>query len=286
MSENGQLSAEELVTVEDNDQLAPRAAKAYRAMKAAAAKAGRAIYIVEPAGAYRSYAVQVDIRDHPERYNLNPASKVKIAPPGSSSHGWGDRVDIGGDLAWVIANAARFGFHREFGATDPNHFKHDGSILPAALDLEPLDDAAPTPQGDVEMILVQRPKQGTDPARTFALAPGWAASIEAGAERLGLPVQVLDDNGLNQTFRIFGIRDGIWPAMMASVRAGDASTTVYDENAGTGLRRAHDGRVMATSGPAAPRPTETSSGPAEALLVRLEQATEAAVRRVFADAAS
>lgn len=127
MARNGYLAEDGilLVTVEDNDQLIATAAASYLAWKAASIKAGRLIYIVEPAGAYRNAWVQNDMVDNPWRYNLNPNSTIPFSRYGQS-HGWGNRVDIGGDLAWAIANAARFGWTREFGAKDPNHFVHDG----------------------------------------------------------------------------------------------------------------------------------------------------------------
>lgn len=127
MARNGYLAEDgiRLVTVEDDDQLIAIAAASYLAWKSAAAEAGRPIYIVEPAGAYRSAWVQNDMVDNPWRYNLNPNSTVTFGRTGQS-HGWGNRVDIGGDLAWAIANAARFGWTREYGTRDPNHFVHDG----------------------------------------------------------------------------------------------------------------------------------------------------------------
>lgn len=124
---NGRVPASALVTVEDNDQLTQPAASAYLAMKAAAARDGVTLFIVEPAGAYRSFEVQTDMHVHPERYNLNPDNIVTLAKPGYSSHGFGDRFDLNAAaIKWAIANGPRFGVTREFGAADPNHFKHDG----------------------------------------------------------------------------------------------------------------------------------------------------------------
>lgn len=132
MARNGYLAEDgiRLVTVEDNDQLIATAAAAYLAWKAASIAARRPIYIVEPAGAYRSAWVQNDMVDNPTRYNLNPTSTVTFGRTGQS-HGWGNRVDIGGDLAWAIATAALFGFTREYGTRDRNHFVHDGRTATA-----------------------------------------------------------------------------------------------------------------------------------------------------------
>ena len=259
MSANGRLTAAELATVEDNDQLAPRAARAYIAWKAAAARAGKSIYIVEPAGAYRSYEVQADMRAHPERYNLNPNSKVKIAAPGYSTHGFGDRVDIGGDLLWALSTCARYGFYREFGANDPNHFRHNGTVLPAELDVAPIgghnpaDPEPPKPTGALKMEYFVRPQKGTDPARTFGICPdtGEIVSIQARREVFpGVTVRDATDDDLNAACRIAGIPDGIWPEMMAAIRAGELETLRWTR--ATGLRRVRDGRVVVTSGVAAP----------------------------------
>lgn len=125
MTRNGFIPRSGLVTVEDDDRLIPTAARAYTAMRDAAARAGRSFRIAEPAGAYRSYATQLDMHRHPERYNLNPKSMAKLAPAGASGHGLGNCIDVVGDLAWVIQNGARFGWRRPL-SNDPNHFQHDG----------------------------------------------------------------------------------------------------------------------------------------------------------------
>lgn len=129
MARNGYLAEDgvRLVTVEDDDQLIATAAAAFFAARSAAAADGVALWIVEPAGAYRSYAIQYGMYYYPERYNLNPKNSLKGAAPGYSTHGWGNRIDVNAAaLNWMIANGARFGWTREFGAVDPNHFKHDG----------------------------------------------------------------------------------------------------------------------------------------------------------------
>lgn len=128
MPANGQWPADLLVEVEPGNYLSIGTGRAWIAMKEAAARDGVRLAIADPAGAYRSLYVQRDMRDRPWLYNLNSASKAGLAAPGKSTHGNGDRVDVigVGSLAWMLRNAARFGFTREFGASDPNHFKHDG----------------------------------------------------------------------------------------------------------------------------------------------------------------
>lgn len=123
---NGRVPDSLLVTVEDNDRLFAPSANSWLAMRAAAARDGVTITIAEPAGAYRSYAVQADMRARPWAYNLNSSSKVGLAAPGQSSHGFGTRFDAGSGNAWLIRNAHRFGWVREFGTDDPNHWAHDG----------------------------------------------------------------------------------------------------------------------------------------------------------------
>lgn len=131
MSANGRLTASELVTVEDNDQLAPRAASAFWIARDAWYRdGGGGSCIVEPAGAYRSWQVQYDMKHGIPSYaywNLNPSSKAGLASPGSSTHGTGSRFDAtGGFNNFMLRRGRAFGYTREFGANDPNHWKHDG----------------------------------------------------------------------------------------------------------------------------------------------------------------
>ena len=123
---NGEVPSSHLVEVEVGLFLEAATAAAYRKMKAAAAREGVQLAIPRPAGAYRSLFVQQDMHDRPWLYNLDPTSSVALAPPGSSTHGLGTRVDIvrGAAGDWAIRNASRFGFVREFGASDPRHFRY------------------------------------------------------------------------------------------------------------------------------------------------------------------
>jgi hypothetical protein len=74
--------------------------------------------------------------------DLNPNSIIRVATPGSSSHGYGDRVDLvfngsASPSKLDLALANHCGFVREFGAEDPNHFRHDGRTAtggPSAAD--------------------------------------------------------------------------------------------------------------------------------------------------------
>lgn len=128
MSANGRLTASELEYVEDNDQLNHAAAYWFRAARNAYwAEGGRGALIVEPAGAYRSWQVQYDMKHgipSDDYWNLNPAMKVGLAAAGTSSHGTGNRFDAGpGFNAFLLRRGAEFGMVREFGSADPNHWK-------------------------------------------------------------------------------------------------------------------------------------------------------------------
>jgi hypothetical protein len=155
VSANGRLSDDELSNADGGMQLANVTARAWENMAdACETETGLSLSIVRPAGAYRSYFVQGDMKQNPGRWNLNPASSVSLAGPGYSSHGLGRAVDIssfsGARKAWVLANAGRFGFSRTFGEADPNHFGHDGvttgpassgaTLTPAGTNKTPLED--------------------------------------------------------------------------------------------------------------------------------------------------
>lgn len=61
---------------------------------------------------------------------LDPHSTISIAYPGYSSHGTGTRIDMlfngHSPDSTDLSIAKRYGFTREFGAADENHFMHDG----------------------------------------------------------------------------------------------------------------------------------------------------------------
>lgn len=124
MARNGAVPAGELTYVQGSIQLDQTVASAWFRMRSAAARQGVDLTIAAPAGGYRSLAVQQDMHDRPGLYNLNPNSTIPLAPVGMSTHGFGTRVDIGTTAGntWAIANAREFGFYREFGASDPNHY--------------------------------------------------------------------------------------------------------------------------------------------------------------------
>lgn len=120
---NGRIPAGDLVTIQGAQLTQPTAA-AWALLVAAAAKVGVKIWITK-GGGYRDLEAQ--------RALEKSASGIAVARPGFQTHGWGDRVDVGSfgpkfgaegvaREKWLLANAARFGFTREFGSKDPNHF--------------------------------------------------------------------------------------------------------------------------------------------------------------------
>lgn len=137
--ENGKIPASDLSTVAVGVQLLAGAANAYRALIVQGAHEHVAIKPAAGVGSgYRDLAVQGEFfrASHGDAaaaraVSLNPASIIRVASPGYSSHGWGDRIDLLFDGSVqpspVELNLAkRFGFTREFGSADPNHFEHDG----------------------------------------------------------------------------------------------------------------------------------------------------------------
>lgn len=143
--ENGNVPKEKLVLVEPRVYLESETAKAYLKMKKDAAVYGIKLDIPAPAGGYRSREMQQSMHDNPIAWNLDPNSSIPLAPVGSSTHGFGTRVDIvvGKAREWVIANHKRYGFIREFGKADPGHFKflhptYASVIEPIIIDKETL----------------------------------------------------------------------------------------------------------------------------------------------------
>lgn len=137
MSANGKLDQSELMYIR-GIPMGLLSGKAVAAMNRDCLKEiGLGIWPAAPHGGYRSLAVQALGVG-----GKNSASTISIAAVGKSTHGLGTRVDIGSmppanDLnrfgadgklrrAWLLAKASNYGFTREFGEADPNHFKHDG----------------------------------------------------------------------------------------------------------------------------------------------------------------
>lgn len=158
--QNGQLPAELLVPCGiGNFKMTPTAARAMQALVAAATAAG---IQVRATGTYRSYEAQE--RLFRERYTTTPLPgrptktwngqtwyqkprTAQAATPGKSNHGLGLACDFGeerdGDpapesisanfVAWLIANAARYGFSAEL-QSEPWHWRYvAGDNTPKAV---------------------------------------------------------------------------------------------------------------------------------------------------------
>ncbi len=97
------------------------AADAFVAMRAAAAADGVEIGVTD---SYRSYAQQVELAERKGLYRDGGYA----AAPGTSQHGWGLALDVDvtpSGLAWMRANAARFGFV-EAVPREPWHWEYHG----------------------------------------------------------------------------------------------------------------------------------------------------------------
>ena len=109
--ENGRLDTSMLTSIGGNHKLIDPAAQAYRRMVQAAAADGIEWTITD---SYRTYEAQVDVARRKGLYSQGGLA----AEPGTSNHGWGKAVDLGGgannnrtpENNWLRANAPRFGF--------------------------------------------------------------------------------------------------------------------------------------------------------------------------------
>jgi peptidoglycan hydrolase-like protein with peptidoglycan-binding domain len=155
---NGLLAAHVLVNIAGGSLVAP-AARAWRAMVAAAAADGIELKPTSTVDTYRPLSVQE--RTFIIRFSTSPTGRVpqitrtwhgKVwylkpgyapsATPGTSNHGWGLAVDVhtasGARLDWLKANAPRFGWSWE-GTPGSAGFENwhiryvDGDTIPAAV---------------------------------------------------------------------------------------------------------------------------------------------------------
>ncbi len=142
-------------------RLVEPAARSYRALSAAAQRAGHTLKPSGPFDSYRPYYVQERI--FLQRFTTNPVSSTRrtwqgetwylrpgmalAAVPGTSNHGRGIAVDIGeerdgdtgtesiddGTLRWLLANEERFGFSHEV-QSEPWHIRYfAGDHVPQAV---------------------------------------------------------------------------------------------------------------------------------------------------------
>ena len=137
--ENGRLSTTNLLPIGRNHFLRADAGRAYLAMVAAAAKDNIKWSITS---SYRPFNVQVRLAREKGLYGVSASNgtypdgnKVGLAArPGTSKHGWGLAVDLGGganrkgtpENNWLVNNAGRFGFK-----TIPReawHWQYEGGV--------------------------------------------------------------------------------------------------------------------------------------------------------------
>lgn len=127
IGENGNLPDSQLVTVgQGNHRLQPNAAAAYEAMVQAAKADGISWSITD---SYRPYAAQVRVAQEKGLYSQGGLA----ARPGTSNHGWGTALDLGGGANskgtkqndWLMANASRFGFSTI--PREPWHWEYKGA---------------------------------------------------------------------------------------------------------------------------------------------------------------
>lgn len=124
--QNGRIPTNALAQIAPGHYLRADAARAFASMNAAFARQfGRSISITD---SYRSLANQV---------TLARTKPGLAATPGTSNHGWGLALDLGGGINrwgtaennWMHQNAARFGFaplSGRMGQKEPWHWEYRG----------------------------------------------------------------------------------------------------------------------------------------------------------------
>ena len=149
-AKNGKLEPILLRSIEPSGQLHHTAARAWGAMRTAAALDG---VVLGQVGTYRSYDTQVALFKQRYQLQANDSSTTRVwngvrywlrrgvAPassPGRSNHGWGLAVDVasigsGGRLGWLLRNAERYGWSWEL-QSEPWHIRYVmGDTVPQAV---------------------------------------------------------------------------------------------------------------------------------------------------------
>lgn len=117
--DNGQLSRRGMVWVGQGEQLRPRAAKAWKALQAAAKSEGISLGVTD---AYRTLKEQKQLANEIGLYG--PGNRQGAAVPGTSKHGAGRAVDVSygpksqnsldsyndAQAKWLSKNASKYGF--------------------------------------------------------------------------------------------------------------------------------------------------------------------------------
>ena len=210
---NGRIDSRLLVTIPHEHpgeplgyQLVLPAARAYRAMHAAARSADVIVKPVSPGDTYRTFEQQTTLFE--SRYvpngpcegcrdcvgyerrckKCNEAGRpvATAACPGTSNHGWGLAVDVGTEsdddsgtddldaatLGWLEANAQRFGFAWEL-ESEPWHIHFvEGDVVPGAvLAHEATHGGPPLPRVAANPVRVPPEPEGDDEMPTHRWAP-------------------------------------------------------------------------------------------------------------------
>lgn len=129
--ENGRIPTQYLTPVRDPSGmqgfLRPDAAASYEAMRKAAVRDGIKLNFTSPVDTYRTYQVQVNAANNPDK-------EAPVADPGTSIHGWGRAIDFRIDPethAWIVANAPLYGWRNPYGnsydATENWHWEYIGA---------------------------------------------------------------------------------------------------------------------------------------------------------------
>ena len=170
---NGRLDTRNLLPIGRNHFLRADAGRAYLAMVAAAAKDNIKWSITD---SYRPFEVQVRLAREKGLYGVAapngtyPAgNKIGLAArPGTSKHGWGLAVDLGGGAQskgtpqnnWLVNNAGRFGFK-----TIPReawHWQYEGGVnIPTTEPLvaDQTDIILPGARNEEEFVVQQTSAQ-------------------------------------------------------------------------------------------------------------------------------
>jgi hypothetical protein len=173
--ENGKLSTTNLLPIGRNHFLRADAGRAYLAMVAAAAKDNIKWSITS---SYRPFNVQVRLAREKGLYGVSASNgtypdgnKVGLAArPGTSKHGWGLAVDLGGganrkgtpENNWLVNNAGRFGFK-----TIPQeawHWQYEGGVNipttePLVADQTQTQNILPGANNEEEFVVQQTSAQ-------------------------------------------------------------------------------------------------------------------------------
>jgi hypothetical protein len=124
--QNGRLPDNALQSIGSGHKLQPAAAEAYRQMVEAAKNDGITWSVTD---SYRTFEGQVDVARRKGLYSRGGLA----AKPGTSNHGWGLAVDLGGGANikgtkqnnWLHQNAHRFGFKNI--PKEPWHWEYAGA---------------------------------------------------------------------------------------------------------------------------------------------------------------